>query len=315
MATALVVPSTVLVAPAWSSPLGGAEHAQRAEFAAGAKRGEPGELGGLGDSVRRVPRKSVPLILAKEAPDDIDPTEWLVSEKYDGVRAWWDGRMLRFRSGMPIAAPASFVASLPPVPLDGELWLGRGRFDELSGIVRRVQPEADSWRDVRYKVFEMPGAGGRFHERARRLAALLRASVTQGVVHAEAVEQVSCPNRDILRAALERVIAQGGEGLMLHRADAPEVHGRSPLLLKLKPLHDDEAVVIGHQPGTGRLAGRLGALRVRDDAGRVFEVGTGLSDAQRAEPPALGTRITFTHRGRTPSGLPRFAALLRERPI
>ena len=102
---------------------------------------------------------------------------------------------------------------------------------------------------------------------------------------------------------------------------APELNAagcealRSQLLLKLKPLHDDEAVVIGHQSGQGRLASRLGALRVRDDAGRVFEVGTGLSDAQRSAPPALGTRITFTHRGRTPSGVPRFAAFLREQAL
>lgn len=287
----------------------------------------------------------VPLTLAQEAPNDIDPQGWLVSEKYDGVRAWWDGHVLRFRSGLTVAAPASFLQALPAVPLDGELWLGRGRFDELSGIVRRIQPDEAVWRDVRYMVFELPGTEGRFDERARALRHLLgpdapsnvralarsgaHSVVDEGSVPANgstgnpasgrprvvAVEQAICADRAHLRALLDEVVAQGGEGLMLHRADAPQVHGRSPLLLKLKPLHDDEAVVIGHQPGQGRLASRLGALRVRDDAGRVFEVGTGLSDTQRSAPPAIGSRITFTHRGRTPRGVPRFAAFLREQAL
>jgi DNA ligase-1 len=105
----------------------------------------------------------------------------------------------------------------------------------------------------------------------------------------------------------------GGEGLMLHRASAPWLPGRSGQVLKLKPLHDAEATVVGHQAGRGRHEGRLGALRVRSDAGVVFEIGTGFSDAERARPPATGTRISYTHRGYTPTGVPRFASFLRVR--
>lgn len=290
--------------------------------------GAAGWLGGLGlapgtasaaaDAAPRPPRAGrtpPPMMLAEEAPEDIDPRGWLVSEKYDGVRAWWDGRELRTRSGLPLAAPARFLRALPEFPLDGELWLGRGRFDELSGIVRRTRPDEDAWREVRYMVFELPGAGGRFDTRARALRAMFAAAArtSQPETRVQAVEQTPCGDRRVLQAALARLVAQGGEGLMLHRADAPEIAGRSPLLLKLKPLHDDEATVVGHQPGRGRLAGRLGALRVRDDAGRHFEIGTGFTDVQRAAPPALGTRVTFTHRGRTPDGLPRFASYLRQR--
>lgn len=332
VATALAVPTAAWVAPAWAAPAAGPVTSLVSGPVTSPVTGTVS-----GPSLRQ----PTPLILAQEAPDDIDPAGWLVSEKFDGVRAWWDGRVLRFRSGLVVAAPDSFLKALPPVPLDGELWLGRGRFDELSGIVRRGRPDEAAWRDVRYMAFEMPGAGGRFDERARALRQLLKSggdpaarSGVPSVVNAVAdsapiaartqaagqprvmaVEQFTFADRATLRAALDRLVAEGGEGLMLHRADAPEVHGRSRLLLKLKPLHDDEAVVIGHQPGSGRLSGRLGALRVRDDAGRVFEVGTGLSDAQRDKPPAIGSRITFTHRGRTPSGLPRFAAFLRERAI
>jgi DNA ligase-1 len=111
-----------------------------------------------------------PLLLAHEADEHIDPAGWLVSEKLDGVRAAWDGTQLRFRSGRPVAAPAWFVARLPRTPLDGELWLGRGRFDELSGLVRRGEPDDAAWREVRYMVFELPGAPGSFAERAPALA-------------------------------------------------------------------------------------------------------------------------------------------------
>ena len=105
------------------------------------------------------------LLLAQSAPAGIDPTGYLVSEKFDGVRAVWDGRVLRFRSGLPIAVPEAFVERLPAVPLDGELWLGRGRFEALSGLVRRRCPDAAAWRHLRYMVFDLPGAGGAFAER------------------------------------------------------------------------------------------------------------------------------------------------------
>lgn len=249
--------------------------------------------------------------LAQDAPDDVDPAGHLVSEKYDGVRALWDGRQLRFRSGLPVAAPAGFLRRLPPVPLDGELWLGRGRFEALSGLVRRHNPTDADWQDLRYMVFDMPWAQGGFAARCALLQGLLQQHGDAAVL---AVDQVSLPDRAALRQRLDEVVQGGGEGLMLRRADAPYAAGRSAAMLKLKPLQDAEAVVVAHLPGQGRHAGRLGALRVRDATGRTFQIGTGFSDAQRAAPPAPGQRITFAYRGRTESGLPRFASFLRERP-
>ncbi len=113
------------------------------------------------------------VLLAQNAPAGIDPTGYLVSEKYDGVRALWDGRVLRFRSGLVIAAPAAFVERLPAVLLDGELWLGRGRFEALSGLVRRQTSDAAAWGRLRYLVFELPGASGSFAERAQRMDELV----------------------------------------------------------------------------------------------------------------------------------------------
>lgn len=255
-------------------------------------------------------RDEAPLQLALEAPSDIDPRGWLVSEKLDGVRAWWDGRVLRFRSGIEIHAPAWFRSHLPNVPLDGELWLGRGRFEDLVGIVRRKDPVDAAWRSVRYQVFDLPGAPEGFAQRSQRLSHLVHRSCTPFL---EAAEQFELPNRAALFSLLDEVVGGGGEGLMLHRADAAWRSGRTGALLKLKPLQDDEAVVIGHEPGQGRNVGRLGALRVRDARGLEFRLGTGLDDASRLQPPAVGTVVTYTHQGRTAQGVPRFASFLRVR--
>lgn len=252
----------------------------------------------------------VPLVLALDAPAGVDPAGYLVSEKFDGVRAWWDGQTLRFRSGLPIAAPAWFLAQLPAVPLDGELWLGRGRFEALSGAVRRARPSEAEWRQVRYLVFELPGAPGPFIQRAARIQALLAG---MGNASVTAVGQVAIPTRAALQERLRAVVAQGGEGLMLHRAEAPFAAGRQAALLKLKPLADADAVVLGHQPGRGKHEGRLGALQVRGPGGVMFFIGTGFSDADREDPPPIGSVVTFTHRGHTEAGVPRFASYLRRR--
>jgi len=250
------------------------------------------------------------LVLAEVYRQDIDPAAYWVSEKLDGVRAYWDGKQLRFRSGLPVPAPAWFTRDLPDVGLDGELWLGRGGFERLSGIVRKSDPIDAEWRAVRYMLFELPGAPGTFSARIeamRRLVAELR------IPWLMAVEQFRVADRNALMAKLDAVVAAGGEGLMLHRADARYATGRSGDLLKLKPYLDADATVIGHLPGKGRHAGRLGALNVQDDTGRRFRIGTGFSDAQRDRPPAIGSRVIYRYRGLTAKGLPRFPVFLRVR--
>lgn len=252
------------------------------------------------------------LLLAEVMPPGLDPAAYLVSEKFDGVRAYWDGRALWFRGGGRIPAPAWFLERLPPVPLDGELWMGRGRFEELSGEVRREQPRDEAWRQIRYLIFELPGAPGPFEARARAIEALV---ARVGWPQLEAVAQTRVKDRSELQARLQAVLKAGGEGLMLHRADAPYVTGRSDALLKLKPLLDAEAVVVGHLPGKGRLAGLVGALEVETPEGRRFRIGSGLTDVLRRDPPPLGATITYTYRGLTRTGLPRFPAYLRLRTV
>ncbi len=251
-----------------------------------------------------------PAVLAREAAPGMDPQGYWVSEKLDGVRALWDGQTLRFRSGQRVFAPPWFLAGLPTVPLDGELWLGRGRFDEMSGIARRGEGAGEAWREVRYMVFELPHASGDF---SARLAALGRIVGRAGTPWLQAVPQRRVASPEALQHWLDDVVAGGGEGLMLHRADAGFHAGRSDALLKLKPWRDAEAVVVGHLAGKGRHAGRLGALLVEDASGRRFRLGTGLTDRERERPPALGSEVTFRYRSLTPNGLPRFPVYWRLR--
>ncbi|MGH7886340.1 MAG: DNA ligase, partial [Candidatus Binatia bacterium] len=211
--------------------------------------------------------KSPALLLANELAPHVDPAKYLVSEKYDGVRAIWDGQSLRFRSGLPVSAPSWFIAKLPASALDGELWLGRGRFEALSGIVRKTVPQDAEWRQVKYMIFELPDAAGSFAERAPRIEEIVTAAKWPQLV---AVEHFRVTNRAALKRKLDEVVRGGGEGLMLHRADAPYVTGRSDVLLKLKPVQDAEAVVIEHVAGKGKYTGMLGALRVRMPDGKVF---------------------------------------------
>ncbi len=257
--------------------------------------------------------KEPALLLANVLGPHVDVTQYLVSEKFDGVRAVWDGKTLRFRSGRDVPAPAWWLAKLPATPLDGELWLARGKFDELSGIVRTSPAVDTDWRRVNYLIFELPdeaGALGTFEQRYSRIREVVAKAQWASL---QVVEQTRVADRAELKRRLDRVVKAGGEGLMLHLANAPYVTGRSDVLLKLKPLLDTEAIVVRHIPGKGRNAGRLGALEVRTRDGIVFRLGTGFSDAQRDNPPPVGSLVTYTYRDVTPSGKPRFASFLRVR--
>ena len=250
------------------------------------------------------------ILLANVLGDHVDPAAYLVSEKYDGVRATWDGKTLRFRSGRTVNAPAWFIAKLPAEKLDGELWLARGEFERLSGYVRKSAALDADWQKIRYMVFELPEGAGTFVQRVARIREVVSAASWPQLV---AVEQFRVADRAALKRKLNDVVKGGGEGLMLHLADAAYVTGRSDVLLKLKPLLDTEAKVVAHLPGKGKFAGQLGALRVETPSGKQFNIGTGFSDAIRKNPPPIGATITYTYRGLTNSGTPRFASYWRER--
>ncbi|WP_297755905.1 DNA ligase [Hydrogenophaga sp.] len=251
------------------------------------------------------------LMLAEVYRPGVPLDAYWVSEKYDGVRAYWNGRQLITRGGEVVAAPAWFTARWPATPMDGELWAGRGRFEMALSTVRRQAPDEEAWRRVRYMVFDLPSHAGPFTERIAAYHGLVQQIDEPWV---QAVPQERVISHAALMARLDRVVRDGGEGLMLHRADAPYRALRSDDLLKVKTHDDAEARVIAHLPGKGRHEGRLGALLVETPQGVRFRLGTGLSDAQRDNPPPIGTWVTYRYRGVNASGVPRFASFLRQQP-
>lgn len=263
-----------------------------------------------GSAASPTPEKQAPsLLLAKVWDRSINPTGWWMSEKYDGLRGYWDGRNLWTRQGNLIHAPDYVIAELPrDVALDGELWIGHGKFEETVSIVRSETPH-DGWKRVHFMVFDAPQAKGVFEERMQ----FLRATLPDGNQFVRIVAQTRCEGAAQLIAERDRVVKLGGEGLMLRQPESAYEAGRSATLLKVKPYDDGEATVIAHEPGTGKYAGKLGALRVRTDDGKEFSVGSGFTDAQRESPPPVGTLITYRFRGLTANGLPRFPSYLRIR--
>jgi DNA ligase-1 len=237
---------------------------------------------------------------------------------YDGAGGLWT------RSGKPIAAPASLVDALPKgTALDGELWLGRGKFQETMSVVRRMDAPPHEWAKVTYTVFDAPRAPGGIESRLAAAKTALASSAAAAPPAAagaaapprvELLPQEVCRGREHVLERLAEVEQAGGEGLMLRHPSAAHRGGRTSELLKVKSFKDDEALVVGHEPGKGKHAGRLGALACRDREGKAFKVGTGFTDAQRESPPPVGAVVTFNFFERTNAGVPRFPSFNRVRP-
>lgn len=259
-------------------------------------------------------------VLAKEQPDllllkkysqGMDVSGWYMSEKLDGVRAYWNGRQLLSRKGRPFAAPAWFTRDFPPFEMDGELWIGRGRFEDVASITSRRQPHS-GWRDISYNIFEVPNASGGLDARLARLRDYLS---DRPVSHLRIIPQVICEGDAHLQAKLQEVDAAGGEGLVLRNPHSSYETGRSANAIKAKRFDDMEGRVIGYRPGKGKYAGMVGALQVEIAGGIRFYIGSGLKDRDRENPPPLGAIITFRYQGFTDNGIPRFATFLRVREM
>lgn len=271
-------------------------------------RGEAVEMARLGNLIDNCPMREAtvnsapPLLLAETWNSDTDPTGWWLSEKLDGVRAYWDGNQFLSRNGNVYRAPPWFTQGLPETPLDGELWIGRKQFQRTVSIVRRSDG-CELWRDVRYLIFDAPTLPQSFEQRQEAMTALL---ITHRPPFALGLAQMVCRSAEHLTQELNRIEALGGEGLMLRQPASLYEPRRSSTLLKVKRFLDCEAIVIGHEPGKGRHKGRLGALLVQLPSGIQFACGTGLSDAQRERPPALGATVTVRYQELTDGGVARF---------
>jgi DNA ligase-1 len=258
---------------------------------------------------------SPPLMLAKVYHLGISLTDYWVSEKFDGVRGYWDGEKLLTRGGERIVAPDWFTADWPNVPMDGELWAGRGQFSKAVSTVRQQTPNDDAWRTMRFMVFDLPAQGGPFSDRSMVLNRLLSDLAVPWV---QLVTQSKVASHAVLQERLRKTVKLGGEGLMLHRGASLYKAQRNDDLLKVKTHEDSEARVVAHVPGKGKHAGQLGALLVEMPAGdgkpaQRFKLGAGFSDAERQDPPVVGSLVTYRFRGLNNSGVPRFASFMRVR--
>jgi DNA ligase 1 len=260
-------------------------------------------------AARSVMPKPPPLLLAETWDGQTDSTGWLMSEKLDGVRAWWDGKQFLSRQGHRYLAPDWFTAGLPLVPLDGELWLGRGRFDQTASIVRRADG-GEAWRQLRFLIFDAPGEAGSFPNRLEQVQ-LIMAECQPRFAHAH--PHKVCRSHAHLEEELDSVLSLGGEGLMLREPASEYVVGRSCSLLKVKRFQELDAVVVGHTTGRGRHRDRLGALVAELPGSIRFQVGSGLSDRVRSVPPPVGTVITVQYQELTAGGVPRFPVFVRVR--
>jgi DNA ligase-1 len=260
----------------------------------------------LSGSTHKASSAGPPLLLAHPWDNRQDLSGWWMSEKLDGVRAYWDGKTFLSRLGNEYMAPDWFVAGLPTTALDGELWGGRKRFQRTISVVRR-QDRSDDWKEISFVVFDAPAMDAPFEERLEFCRTELLA---RRPPHAQHHAHERCRDLDHLRAELRRVEALGGEGLMMRRPGSRYEVGRSSSLLKVKSFFDAEARVVRHVPGAGRHKGRLGALEVELADGTRFSVGTGLSDQERRAPPPLGAVVTFRYQELSDAGVPRFPSFV-----
>ena len=249
------------------------------------------------------------VFLLKTYDGSQDVVGWVMSEKLDGVRGVWDGRRLLSRNGQVLHAPTWFTRDFPPFALDGELWSKRADFENIVSIVRTKMPDA-RWEQLRYHVFEVPQQVGGLSDRLAVLRDYLRQRPSERIV---IVPQIRVNAAAELTGFLAKVSADGGEGVVVRDPARPYKTGRLSSALKVKNHLDTECVVREILPGKGKYTGQMGALRCEMADGNQVNIGSGFSDALRAQPPPMGSVITFKYYGLTKKGRPRFPVYLRIR--
>lgn len=250
--------------------------------------------------------------LATNYRQDIDISQYFVSEKLDGIRAYWDGQQLISKQGNTFTAPLWFIETFPNVALDGELWIARAEFEKVSGIVRTQNIANKQWQQVKFMIFDLPKSSLPFTQRIQKIQQLVTAANSP---YLQMIEQQKVTNAIALFSLLDKVVMGQGEGLMLHHQDALYQSKRSRDLMKLKKFEDAEATVIAHLPGKGKYVGLLGSLLVETSDGIRFKIGSGFSDKERQNPPLIGSVITYRFTGKTRNNIPRFASFMRVRVI
>lgn len=232
---------------------------------------------------------------------------WVMSEKLDGVRGFWNGKQLLSRQGYPLNPADYFIKDFPPFAIDGELFSDRGEFESISATVRGSEPKG--WYKLKLYVFDVPNEKGDLYKRLDRLKNYLKLHPTPYI---EIVNQIPIQDKNHLQRFFNQVQELGGEGVVVRNPNANYIQGRSAQILKFKAVQDEECVVIAHHQGKGKYMGKLGAITCENKRGK-FKIGSGFSDQEREVPPPIGTKITYKYRGLTSMGKPRFATYWRVR--
>ena len=257
----------------------------------------------------------IPFVLLAQKPNllllqtykDQNITGWVMSEKLDGVRAYWNGKKLISRGGKTIQAPKWFTKEYPPFEVDGELWTKRGDFENITSIVRDQTPSIH-WKEVKHHIFEVPHAEGSLTVRLKKVKPYESR-------HFIVIPQIKIRDKKHLKSFLEEIEQKGGEGVVVRDPSAPYIDKRTSKALKVKSFHDAECKIIGYTKGKGKYKGLVGAIRCEMENTTLFKIGSGLTDAFRNNPLPLGTVITFKYQSFTKYGKPRFPVFLRVREI
>ncbi|WP_268741543.1 DNA ligase [Avibacterium sp. 21-586] len=234
-----------------------------------------------------------------------DVKNWVMSEKLDGVRGYWDGKQLFTRHNKILKPPLYFIRNFPPFAIDGELFSQRNEFEQISSIVRSQKDKG--WEKLKLYVFDVPNAKGNLFDRLAMLEHYLAQHPSEYI---EIIEQIPINSYDQIQRFLNRIEQKKGEGIVLRNPNAPYENKRSNQILKLKTELDEECEVIAHHQGKGKFSGKLGAITCKNHRGQ-FRIGSGFKLADRENPPAIGSIITYKYRGLTKKGLPRFATYWR----
>ena len=232
---------------------------------------------------------------------------WVMSEKLDGIRAYWNTKELLTRKGNKIYAPKWFIKSLPNFELDGELWTKRDDFENIQSIVMDKNP-SKKWKEITYNIFEVPKQKGDF---LSRLGLAQKYIKKENLQHIKVIKQIKIKNKAHLEEFMNEIINKKGEGVIVKNPDLEYFQGRSSNILKVKKFSDMEGEVIGIN--ISQNTGVLKSLKVKLENGIIFNLGTGFTKKQREDSFTVGTIVSFKYYGFTKNGKPKFASFLRVR--
>lgn len=236
----------------------------------------------------------------------INIQDYLVSEKLDGIRAYWDGKQLLSKSGKNLNPPQWFIKNFPPFALDGELFTKQGDFENIVSIIKNQQ-DKEQWKNITYHIFEVPNQQGNLIERLQVLENFLKQNQSLPI---KIIPQYQFIQLESLKHFIKEIQNSNGEGVILRNKLSSYETGRKPSALKYKFFLDSECEIIDYKKGKGKYANQVGSI-ICKEGDKIFKIGSGLSEDFRKNPPKIGTIITYKFYKTTKNNLPRHPVFLR----